>query len=170
MRSALATYCGAALLALPLTMAPVQAADSGIGNDMPVGNAEAGESDFKKCRSCHSITGPEGAIVKGGKVGPNLYGVIGRPAGSIAGTKYSDDMIAAGAAGLIWDTENLVSFVENPAAFLSETLGERARSRMSFRIRGAEDIAAYLATFSPLPEPQSGESEPAVANADTPAQ
>ena len=52
------------------------------------GDAAKGESDFKKCKACHSIVADDGtAIVKGGKVGPNLYGVIGRQIGSLEGFK-----------------------------------------------------------------------------------
>ena len=47
------------------------------------GDAAKGESDFKKCKACHAIVADDGTeIVKGGKVGPNLYGVVGRAAAS----------------------------------------------------------------------------------------
>ena len=38
-----------------------------------------GEKEFNKCKACHTIQAPDGTdVVKGGKTGPNLYGVVGR--------------------------------------------------------------------------------------------
>jgi cytochrome c len=115
------------------------------------GDAAKGEKTFKKCKSCHSITDPSGEkIVKGGKIGPNLYGVIGRTAGSVEGFKYSKSMSAAGEAGLVWDEASLAEFVQDPKAFLQARLDDSsAKSKMSFKLKkGGEDVAAYLATFS----------------------
>ena len=54
-------------------------------------NASEGEKVFKKCASCHSIS-------KGGKnkIGPALWGVIGRQVGTVAEYKYSKSLIAYG--------------------------------------------------------------------------
>ncbi|MCL4166617.1 UNVERIFIED_CONTAM: hypothetical protein GTU68_031205, partial [Idotea baltica] len=53
------------------------------------GDAEKGESDFKLCKSCHAVTATDGTVIqKGGKTGPNLYGVIGRVAGSDPDFRY----------------------------------------------------------------------------------
>ena len=50
--------------------------------DGPTGDAEAGEREFRKCKSCHMIQDAEGEmIVRGGRTGPNLWGVVGRVAG-----------------------------------------------------------------------------------------
>ncbi|MCX8508886.1 MAG: cytochrome C, partial [Rhodobacteraceae bacterium] len=66
---------------------------------LAAGDAALGEKSFKKCQSCHSITKPDGtAIVKGGKVGPDLFGLIGRTAGT-ADFAYGDSMKALGASG-----------------------------------------------------------------------
>jgi cytochrome c len=115
------------------------------------GDAAAGEKIFKKCKSCHAITDASGEeIVKGGKTGPNLYGVIGRPAGSVEGFKYSKSMSAAGEAGLVWDEALVAEFVQDPNEFLKARLDDSsAKSKMSFKLKkGGEDVAAYLATFS----------------------
>lgn len=115
------------------------------------GDAAKGEADFKKCKACHSIIGADGtAIQKGGKVGPNLFGVIGRTAGTLEGFKYGDSIVAAGAAGTVWDQENLVKYLADPSAFLQEVTGDAgAKSKMSFKLaKGGEDIAAYLASLS----------------------
>ncbi len=118
------------------------------------GDAAAGEATFKKCKSCHSITDAEGEkIVKGGKVGPNLYGVIGRAAGSVEDFKYSKSMSAAGEAGLVWDEALVAEYSHDPNAFLAAQLDDpKAKSKMTFKLKnGGEDVAAYLATF-PAPE------------------
>ncbi|RMH39640.1 MAG: cytochrome C [Alphaproteobacteria bacterium] len=114
------------------------------------GDAKKGEKTFKKCKSCHSIANGDDVIVKGGKTGPNLYGVIGRKAGSAEGYKYSSAMVAAGEAGLVWDEEKLATFVKDPSAFLKEVTGDAAaKSKMTFKLKkGGEDVAAYLASLA----------------------
>ena len=59
---------------------------------------------FNKCKTCHAITAADGTVIqKGGKVGPNLYGVVGRQAGTYPDFKYGPSMVAAGEKGLVWD-------------------------------------------------------------------
>jgi cytochrome c len=89
-------------------------------------------------------------IVKGGKTGPNLYGVIGRQAGTVEGFRYGADLVAAGEAGLIWDETLLAEFVKDPRGFLKTQLNSsKAKSKMSLKLKsGGEDIAAYLASLS----------------------
>ena len=116
------------------------------------GDAAAGEKEFNKCKSCHMIVADDGTeIVKGGKTGPNLYGVIGRQAGTAADFNYGDDLVKAGAAGLVWDEETFVAYVQDPKAFLAEYLDDKgARSKMSFRLRsGMEDVYSYLVSVGP---------------------
>lgn len=112
-------------------------------------DAAKGEKGFKSCKACHTISSGDEVLYKGGKVGPNLYGIVGRQAGSVEGFKYGDDIIAAGEAGLIWDEETLLAFVADPKAFLTETLGKKAKSKMTFKKKNATDIVAYLASVSP---------------------
>jgi cytochrome c len=115
------------------------------------GDPAMGESEFKKCKSCHAIIAGDGTeIIKGGKTGPNLYGVVGRAAGS-TDFAYSDALKAAGAAGLIWDEAALVTYLADPTAFLRDKTGDAAaRSKMAFKLaKGAEDIVAYLASVAP---------------------
>lgn len=114
------------------------------------GDAAKGEADFKKCKSCHAITATDGTeIVKGGKTGPNLFGVIGRQIGSVADFKYGDSIVAAGADGSVWDEASLVAYVVDPAKWLQDKTGDAAaKSKMTFKLaKGGEDIAAYLATL-----------------------
>lgn len=113
------------------------------------GDADAGARLFTKCKACHSITAPDGTdIARGGKVGPNLYGVIGRKAASYPGfTTYGPGLKAAGDAGLIWSEDLIAEYVKNPTAFI-DSHGGTGASRMMFRLpEGGEDIAAYLATL-----------------------
>ncbi len=113
-------------------------------------DAAAGEDLFKRCKSCHSITNGDETIQRGGRTGPNLFGVIGATAGTVEGFRYGDDMVAAGEAGLVWDETNLAEFVTDPTAFLRTYLDDSsARAKMSFKLRsGGEDMSAYLATFT----------------------
>lgn len=110
-----------------------------------------GEADFKRCRSCHQIVDADGnAIVKGGKTGPNLHGVIGRPVGSVEDFKYGESLVAAGEAGIVWDEENLAAYITDPKAWLAEVLDDpSASSKMTYKHKNkAAEMAAYLATFS----------------------
>jgi len=114
------------------------------------GDADAGESTFNKCKACHAISDGENVIVKGGKVGPNLYGIIGSVAGSVDGFRYGDDIVKMGANGLVWTEELLAEYVVDPKAFLQAKLDDKgAKSRMSYKLRkGGEDVAAYLASVT----------------------
>ncbi|MGI3168692.1 c-type cytochrome [Pseudooceanicola sp. C21-150M6] len=130
----------AALMALLSTPA--------LADSHSAGDAAKGEKDFARCKGCHMIASPEETLVPGGKLGPNLYGVIGRQAGSLD-FKYGADTVAAGEAGLIWTEELLAEYLENPKAFLAKVLDKgSAKSNMTYRHRkNPEDVAAYLATF-----------------------
>ncbi len=111
------------------------------------GDAAKGEKGFKKCKACHAITAPDGtSIVKGGKTGPNLYGIAGRAAASTEGYKYSASLKAAGEAGLVWDEANFVEWLASPKDFIKKATGDsKAKTKMSFKLKkGAEDIYAYL--------------------------
>ncbi len=113
-------------------------------------DAANGEKEFRKCKSCHSIVADDGTeIVKGGKTGPNLFGVIGRTVGSVEGFRYGDSLEAVGEAGTVWDEANLATYVQDPNAWLKEALGDpKAKSKMTFKLtKGADDVAAYLATL-----------------------
>lgn len=126
------------------------------------GNPEDGEQAFRQCKACHSIVDDEGNdIQRGGKVGPNLYGVVGRQAGTWDDFRYSDDMIAAGEAGLTWNESDFVVYVQGASEFLQEYLGDdSARGKMMFKLRReqeAHDIWAYLASVSPEPEAEADE-------------
>ena len=115
------------------------------------GDAAAGEEAFGQCQTCHAIVDADGNAIAGRanmRTGPNLYGVIGRQAGSVEGFRYRPDIVAAGEGGLVWDEASLTAYLQDPGGFLSETLGKRARSGMSYQVRDpaeAANIAAFLA-------------------------
>ncbi len=96
------------------------------------GDAAQGKKVFYKCISCHAVD--EGV----NKVGPSLYGIVGRPAGSIEGFKYSD---ANANSGIVWTEETLFAYLEKPQEFIKGT-------RMAFPglpvAQDRADIIAYL--------------------------
>jgi cytochrome c len=114
-------------------------------------DAAAGEQGFRQCAACHGIVAPDGTVIQRlSPTGPNLWGVVGRVAGSFDGyTRYSNSMVAAGEAGIVWDEANFVAYVNDQSGFLREVTGDsRARSNMNHRLRGsAEDIYSYLSQF-----------------------
>ncbi len=120
------------------------------------GDAAKGEAGFKQCQTCHAVIDDTGAVLAGkGKIGPNLYGVFGRVAGSVEGFKYGDSIVAAGAAGLVWDEATFVEYAQDPTKFLQSRLDDKkAKSKMAFKVKNEEaaaDLYAYLSQFSPAP-------------------
>ncbi len=137
------------------------------------GDVEKGKKAFKKCKSCHKIESPEGEmIVKGGKTGPNLWGVIGRAAGS-TDFKYGKTLKKLGEDGLVWDVDNIQPYMTDAKAFLKEKSGDaKAKSKMSFKMKkDQEHVAAFLASHSPVPEPvaEEGAAEATTAEEGTTA-
>ena len=111
------------------------------------GDPVNGERQWRQCRACHMIVSPDGETIQnGGRVGPNLHGIIGQQAGVVEGFRYGADLVAAGEAGLVWDEDTFVAYVQDPTAFIREHSGNAsARSPMNFQMRsGAEDMFAYL--------------------------
>ena len=93
-------------------------------------SASEGKAVFKKCAACHSIA--EGGA---NKIGPALWGVLGRPAGSVPGYKYSKAMAAHGKN---WSFEEMNGFLIKPKDWIKGT-------KMSFAgLKKAEDRAAVI--------------------------
>jgi cytochrome c len=65
-----------------------------------------GEASAKKCVACHTFGKGEP-----NRVGPNLYGIVGRAKAAVAGFNYSAAMKAKGGN---WTLEELNAFVQNP--------------------------------------------------------
>jgi len=138
---------------MKLTLAILAVLATAVTPAFAAGDPAKGEAVFKTCQTCHAVVDPDGKVLAGkGKVGPNLYGVFGRQAGTYEGFKYGASIVAAGTAGLVWDEANFVEYVQGPADFLKAKLGGSAASKMSFKVKdaaSAADVYAYLAQFSP---------------------
>ena len=80
---------------------------------LTMGDLAHGEKVFKKCSACHQIA-------SSGKnmIGPNLWGVIGRTAGSVGDYKYSKAMVAYGKE---WTYEEMNSYLIKPQAYVRGT-------------------------------------------------
>jgi len=108
------------------------------------GNADKGKRVFNMCKACHTL--------KAGKhrVGPSLHGVIGRKAGTAKGfeKRYSKAMKKAGKKGVVWNGENLSSYLIDPKKFLRKATGDpKTRGKMVFKLKNAkkrDDLIAYL--------------------------
>ena len=138
-------------------------------------DAAKGEKEFNKCKTCHMIVAPDGTeIVKGAKTGPNLYGVIGRPAAAYPDFDYGEGLKAWAAKGGVWTEELLAQYVVDPGKFLKDQTGDaKARSKMAFKLaKGGPDIAAYLASVAPAAapaDPAAAPADPAAATTTAPA-
>lgn len=100
-------------------------------------DAAAGKSLFNmQCAMCHSVG--KGAA---STVGPNLYGVVGRKAGTLAGFSYSPAMKAVAYA---WTTDKIAAYLKAPAAAIR---GNRMPFAGLKSGQEAEDVADYVATL-----------------------
>ena len=105
-------------------------------------SANDGAKIFKKCAACHSIA--EGGA---NKIGPALWGVIGRKAGAVSDYKYSKAMAAH---GKVWSFEEMNGFLIKPKDWIKGT-------KMSFAgLKNGKERAAVILymnenTDNPLP-------------------
>ncbi|MDC0628199.1 cytochrome c family protein [Pelagibacteraceae bacterium] len=109
---------------------------------LALGDLAHGEKVFKKCSACHMIA-------SGGKnmIGPNLWSVFGRTAGSVSDYKYSKAMVAYAKQ---WNFEEMNSYLIKPQAYIKGT-------KMAFAgLRKEKDRASvilYLNSKSDNPKP-----------------
>ena len=108
-----------ALAAAALAATPAVAAD--------VAN---GQKVFRQCQACHVVDQEQN------RVGPHLVGIIGRPAGTVDGFKYSDAMKNS---GITWTSDTIAEYLANPRAYVNG-------NRMAFAgLKKPEDIADVIA-------------------------
>jgi cytochrome c len=124
--------------------APAEAAPAvSLGTLLASADATKGQAVFKACAACHDVAngGPN-------KVGPNLWGIVGRMHGIHEGFAYSDAMAAM--KDVPWSYEALDAFLLAPKKAIPGT-------KMAYGgLKKAEDRAnllAYLATLSDAPVP-----------------
>ncbi|MCB1471505.1 MAG: c-type cytochrome [Rhodobiaceae bacterium] len=102
---------------------------------------ERGRELFSRCERCHELD-----PMRGNRIGPNLYNVVGRPAAAQQDFRYSQGMRDAASGGLEWTPEQLDRFIADPRSVVR-------RTSMSFR--GIDDpgqrsdIIAFLSTVGP---------------------
>jgi cytochrome c len=77
----------------------------GAGHAAAEGDPAAGKKVFNKCLACHAVEAGKN------KVGPSLFGIVGRKAGMDPTYKYSDNMKNS---GLTWDEKTLDTYLEKP--------------------------------------------------------
>jgi len=111
-----------------------------------------GERQFmRKCSICHTLE-PDGAR----RAGPTLHGLFGRPAGAVAGYRYSQ---ALAGAEIVWGPETIDRLFEEGPAHV--TPGSKMPMQ---RIRAAEDRADLIEflrenTGPPARDRRSGEDQ-----------
>jgi cytochrome c len=101
-----------------------------------------GEKVFAKCAACHTIN-PGGAA----GVGPNIYGVMGKPHGAQPGFAYSPALKSKPGN---WDWTSMSEWLKSPRKYAEGT-------KMTFaglsNAKDRADLIAYLNQQSPSPLP-----------------
>ncbi len=144
----------------PTSTTPTQTGPGAIEPLLANANVEKGAEIFKKCASCHTID-------KGGpnRVGPNLYGVVGRKKDGHPGYAYSAAMSKKEG---VWSYDDLNIYLYSPRDFVPGT-------KMSFAgIKNDQDRAHLIAYLraqseSPLPLPAVREKASSVPAEKSPA-
>ena len=95
-------------------------------------------ADFSSCGFCHEVK--PGAAAS---LGPNLFGVGGRKAGSVEGYDYSDAMKTY---GQVWTADTLAAFVLDPAKAVP---GNKMDFPGASDAASAKAIADYLMSLKP---------------------
>jgi len=97
-------------------------------------NAEAAAES--RCKACHTFE-------KGGKnkMGPNLFGVVGRKAGSVEGFRYGTYLQSA---DYTWDEAHLKAWINDSQA-VAKAAGKRAKMP-SQHVKGekADEVISFL--------------------------
>src|ERR1700744_4228472 len=109
---------------------------AGFPTDALAADPAAGEKIFKaQCGICHAVVAGQN------RVGPTLFGVVGRPAGSVPGFNYTADHKKL---GISWDAATLDKYLANPHAMVPDT--SMAYAGLKDDAKRA-DLVAYLETL-----------------------
>jgi len=146
--------------------APAAPAEAPIETLLASASPERGAQVAKQCQACHNFQ--EG---QGPKVGPDLYGVVGRPVASAPGFNFS---AAIKKLGGNWTFDALNKWLTKPSADAPGTAMTFAGLSNG---KQRADVIAYLNTLSanPLPLPTAhgattpAANAPAAASAPTPS-
>ncbi|WP_428977439.1 c-type cytochrome [Pseudohoeflea suaedae] len=142
--------------------APAEEALPPIAPLMASADPAAGENVFKKCASCHSVD-PSGT----NKVGPGLYGVVGRPVASHEGFNYSAGMKEHVSVDPDWSYEALNAFLHAPKKYVPGTaMGFAGLKKEEDRANVIAYLREQAASPVPLPDPAAeapAEDQPAAA-------
>ncbi|MCA0255570.1 MAG: cytochrome c family protein [Proteobacteria bacterium] len=122
-----------------------QAAPKTLPELLASADAAAGQAVFKKCAACHDASsgGPN-------KVGPNLYGVVGRPVASHEGFAYSDGMKAHAGTVPAWTFEKLNAYLTDPK---KEVPGNKMAFAGLKKDVDRANLLAWLNSQSASPQP-----------------
>ncbi|MBR0672038.1 c-type cytochrome [Neoroseomonas soli] len=122
---------------LMLTMVVAAASSLPVAAFAEAGDAAAGQRVFNQCRACHTIN-------EGGRpgVGPNLWGIVGRRAGSVDGFRYSSNLRELATGGLVWNEDRLRAYIQNPKAVVPTGSMSFPGLRNETQLN---DLMAYLA-------------------------
>jgi cytochrome c len=107
----------------------------GAGQARAEGDAAHGKQVFQQCGICHSSEPGEA------KLGPSLFGVVGRKAASVPGFRYSPGAQKLG--DITWTPEKIDEWLQNPSKMAPGT-------SMAFNLaneKDRQDVIAYLATL-----------------------
>ncbi len=116
--------------------------DGGLVALLAAADPAAGEKAARKCAVCHSFE--EGGAAK---LGPTLWGVVGRDIAAVDGFAYSDALAAKEGA---WDYEKLGAFLASPKEWAPGTKMAFAGIRKDAELA---DVIAYLRSLADNPEP-----------------
>lgn len=117
----------------PADKTDTQIGASGDAGFLAGAQPEVGERLFFQCSACHTLKQGEP-----NRVGPNLWGILGRQVGAMEGFRYSSSLAEA---DFSWDIEKLNRFIENPNQFLPGTTMVIAGVRDA---KARRDLLAYL--------------------------
>lgn len=134
----------ATIVAIVLAAAPAIASA-----DPQAARIESGRRLFQRCASCHTV-GPN--AVNG--FGPQLNGIVGRKAGSVAGYSYSP---ALRGSKIVWDARTLAAFIRDSEKVVP---GNKMRFFSFMSEKQALEIVTFLAAATPPPGVKAGATRP----------